>query len=91
MTGLWDQSDSEHSEEQAEEKSARPSFSAAISALATLKGYLCIRQMGEADEAFLSRIERLLYNEAGETRSEQETLDSFLSKWQVCVKCHDVC
>jgi hypothetical protein len=77
VTGLADRRDSEHSEEEAENKSAPPSFSDAISALATLQGYLCALQMSEADEGCLRRIERLLY-EAGETRWKQTILDSSL-------------
>jgi hypothetical protein len=55
-----------HSDEETEKKSAPLSFNDAISALATLKGYLCARQMSEADEGCLSWLERLLC-EAGET------------------------
>jgi hypothetical protein len=73
VTGLSDRRDSEHSEEETEEKSAPACFSDAISALAGLKGCLCTRQMGEADEG-------CLLCEAGETRRKQTTLDSFLSK-----------
>jgi hypothetical protein len=79
VAGLLDHSDSEHSEEEDEDKSDPPSLSDAISASATLKGYLCTRQMNEADEGCLSRIGRLLY-EAGETRGKQTTLDSLLSE-----------
>jgi hypothetical protein len=40
---------SDHSEEETEEQSTPPSFSDAISALATLKGHLCTQQRNEAD------------------------------------------
>jgi hypothetical protein len=79
VIGLSDHSDSEHSEEGTEEKSAPPYFSDAISALATLKGYLCSRQMNEGEEGCLSRIERLLY-ETADTRCKQDNPRQF-SKW----------
>jgi hypothetical protein len=76
VTGLSDHSDSEHSEEQREAKSAPPSFSDIISAFAIWKGCLCTRQTSEADERCLSQI-RLLY-EAGGTRRKQTALDSLI-------------
>jgi hypothetical protein len=82
VIGLSDHSDSEHNEEVTGEKSAPPSFSDAISALATLKAYLCTRKMSEVGEGCLSQIVRLLYD-AGDTRKTQTTLYSFPSN--MCV------
>jgi hypothetical protein len=64
VTGLWDHSASEQSEKDTEEESAPPPPPTprdAISAVGILNGYLCTRQMSEADEGCLSGIQRLLY------------------------------
>jgi len=90
VTGLWDHSDSEHSEEETEEESAPPSPQWCNFCLGNFKR-LPVHSTNERSGWRVHVADTASVIQAGVTRRKLTALDSFLSKWQICVTAAVIC